>query len=182
MSHGFFTHAGFLIDGAPGSARAPFREEHMLVEGAAHECSLDPRCRGFTYSVTHMQDDRLHFVRFFSHNHVAISGEWVSHLKEPTHAHAYQFVPGFLLPAPRRGARRARGRSSTTSAASPARCRCSTRRRASAAAAARRGPDRASTECSGQRLSQVSCAPNTFTSFLCSRSRTASLKSRTRTP
>ena len=102
MAHGFFPHAGFLIDGAPGSARAPYREEFMLLDAAAHECSLERKCRGFTLSASHMQDDRLHFVRFFSHNRVALSGDWITHLKEPTHAHAYEFVPGFLLPAPAR--------------------------------------------------------------------------------
>ena len=30
--HGFAPVAGFVIDGAPGSARAPFREEFMMVE------------------------------------------------------------------------------------------------------------------------------------------------------
>ena len=47
--------ASFIIDGAPGSARAPFHEEFMMVEAAAHECSLEPRCRGFTLSASHMQ-------------------------------------------------------------------------------------------------------------------------------
>ena len=97
-AHGFAPVAGFLIDGAAGTPRAPFREEFMTVEAAAHECSLEPRCRGFTFSSLHMQDDKLHFVRFFSHNRVAVSGDWVSHLKEPTHAHRYDFSPGYLLP------------------------------------------------------------------------------------
>ena len=96
-AHGFFVQAGFLIDGAPGSARAPYREEFMMVDAAAYECSLEPRCRGFTLSAGHMQDDRLHFVRFFRHTAVAISSDWISHIKEPTHAHAYLFAPGFLL-------------------------------------------------------------------------------------
>lgn len=50
MAHRFFAHAGFLIDGEPGSARAPYREEFMLLDAAAHECSLEVKCRGFTFS------------------------------------------------------------------------------------------------------------------------------------
>ena len=54
MAHRFFAHAGFLIDGEPGSARAPYREEFMLLDAAAHECSLEVKCRGFTFSATHI--------------------------------------------------------------------------------------------------------------------------------
>jgi hypothetical protein len=85
-THGFTPVPGFLIDG--DSAKAPIREEFMLIDAAAHECSLDPRCRGFTFSSTQMQNDRLHWVRFFSHRRVAISSDWISHLKEPQQAHA----------------------------------------------------------------------------------------------
>lgn len=98
MSHGFVPVPGFIIDGAPGTARAPFREEFLTVEAAAHECSLAPACRGFTLSAAHMQDDRLHFVRFFSHASIALSSDWISHVKEPTGAHRYEFAPGYLLP------------------------------------------------------------------------------------
>ena len=38
--------AGFLIDGPDW--HAPIREEFMMIDAAAHECSLDPRCRGFS--------------------------------------------------------------------------------------------------------------------------------------
>ena len=52
-AHGFTVVAGFLIDGPEGSARAPIGTNFVTVEAAAHECSLDPRCRGFTLSASH---------------------------------------------------------------------------------------------------------------------------------
>ena len=57
-AHGFTVVAGFLIDGPEGSARAPIGTNFVTVEAAAHECSLDPRCRGFTLSASHMQVGR----------------------------------------------------------------------------------------------------------------------------
>lgn len=104
-SHSFFVQSGFLIDGAPGTPEAPYREGFMMVDAAAHDCSLEPRCRGFTLSAAHMQDDRLHFVRFFSHTNVALSAEWITHTKEPMQAFAYHFSPGYLLPQLPRGSR-----------------------------------------------------------------------------
>jgi hypothetical protein len=44
-----------------------------------------------------MQDDKLHFVRYFTHSAVATSSDWVSYAKEPTHTHVYHFAPGFLI-------------------------------------------------------------------------------------
>ena len=91
MPHTFFTVPGFLTS-------APFREEFMLVDAAAHECSLLTQCRGFTLSLTYMADDALHFVRFFDHANVAVNGDWLTHLKEPAQAYRYIFSPGYLVP------------------------------------------------------------------------------------
>ena len=54
MAHRFFAHAGFLIDGEPGSARAPYREEFMLLDAAAHECSLEVLSTSSADGVTAM--------------------------------------------------------------------------------------------------------------------------------
>lgn len=92
-SHGFSVAPGFLVD---GGARAPYREEFMTIEIAADECSRDPSCRGFTVSASLMQDDRLHWCRFFRHTALALSGDWITWLKVPVHAFAYEFSPSWL--------------------------------------------------------------------------------------
>lgn len=97
MSHGFQTLSGFLISGQAGSERAPLWESFITIDSAAHQCSVEPRCRGFTLSVLHLQDDRLHFVSFFSHTSVALSSEWLTYVKEPLSIHHYHFAPGYLV-------------------------------------------------------------------------------------
>ena len=43
------------------------------------------------------QDDRLHFVRFYGSSVVALSSEWISHVKEPIEAFSYTFHPGYFV-------------------------------------------------------------------------------------
>lgn len=93
MSHNFFVRPGFL------SGSSPYHETFALVEAAAHECSLEPRCRGFTLSLSYMEDGKMHYVRFYEHATTTLSAEWLSYIKEPLTAHQYTFAPGYLTHA-----------------------------------------------------------------------------------
>ena len=93
MTHSFQSLTGFLID----TYTPPMHTAFLLVDDAAAWCSLEPRCRGFTISALHMQDDMLHHVRFYAHTEVVLSGDWMSYLKEATTPHSYTFNPGYLM-------------------------------------------------------------------------------------
>ena len=89
MTHSFFT--------APGWISGPLiHEANMLVDAAAHWCSVTFGCVGFTVSWRDMMDDRLHWIRFYSESALVISGDWLSYVKEPTASHRYLFYPGYL--------------------------------------------------------------------------------------
>ena len=89
MPHRWFPHPSFLLG-------EPFQEQFVNVDQATSWCSQQARCRGFTISLTHMQDGHLHFVRFFDRITHVLSAEWLSYVKEPTTAWRYSFSPGYL--------------------------------------------------------------------------------------
>lgn len=119
-SHSFSPVPGFLID----THSPPIHTMFALIDDAARWCSISAACRAFSVSVLHMQvsayhahynaapqewhtccsslgscaqDDRLHFVRFFSHTVAVLSGDWMSYIKEAAMQYSYHFDPGYLI-------------------------------------------------------------------------------------
>ena len=43
-----------------------------------------------------VQDDKLHYCLFYDTTGVGLSSDWLSYMKEPVQAHAYNFLPGYF--------------------------------------------------------------------------------------